>query len=188
MVDQLAQYASLVCTVPWQGYLHDVSASYKLRIYPSIRWKAHSLLSVMAEVLSIAASIAGLVSLVDVVARRIFKYAGKAKNAEKQVDGLIAEITDFYGVLNKLQLVACRFEDEKLDSTMQVYQITSCGKLLGRIRSRLRDFDANEHDGKGMGLAKKLKWPFSSSETGDLIVELGRLKATWCLALEADGM
>ena len=142
----------------------------------------------MAEVLSVAASIAGLGSLLDLVARRIFKYAGKAKNAEKEVNGLIMEMTDFYGVLNKLQLVACRFEDEKFDSTMQVYQITSCGKLLGKIRSRLGDFDPNTYSEKRMGLAKKLKWPFSSSETQELIVELGRYKATWSLALEADGM
>ena len=140
----------------------------------------------MAEVLSIVSSIAGLVSLLDVVARRIFKYARKVKNAEKEFNRLILEITDLYGVLNKLQLLACRFEDEKIDSSMQLHQITSCGKLLGRIRSRLGNFDPNDYSEKTMSLANKLKWPFSSSETEELILEVGRLKAKWSLALEAD--
>jgi hypothetical protein len=62
--------------------------------------------------ISISASIAGLITLADIVLVRGFKFVKMFKNANQEITMLIAEITSLYGVLHSLQLVACRFEGE----------------------------------------------------------------------------
>jgi len=65
--------------------------------------------------LSISASVAGLITLADLVLARGFKFLKMIKNANQEVTMLITEITSLYGVLHSLQLVALRFESEAID-------------------------------------------------------------------------
>ena len=65
--------------------------------------------------LSISASVAGLITLADLVLARGFKFLKMIKNANQEVTMLITEITSLYGVLHSLQLVALRFEGEVID-------------------------------------------------------------------------
>lgn len=88
----------------------------------------------MTDPLSISASIAGLISIADIVTRRSFKYVKGVKNAKKEVEKLIAEVMHLFGVLNQLKLVACRFEDEQFEPTMQIHHIQSCYDLLEKIK------------------------------------------------------
>jgi Fungal N-terminal domain of STAND proteins len=67
--------------------------------------------------LSISASVAGLITLAELVLGRGFKLAKAFRNADQEVTKLIAEVTSLYGVLQSLRLVALRFEGEVVDST-----------------------------------------------------------------------
>ena len=62
--------------------------------------------------LSISASVAGLITLAELVLNLGFKLRKRFKNASQEVTMLIAEITGLYGVLHSLHLVALRFEGE----------------------------------------------------------------------------
>lgn len=145
--------------------------------------------------LSISASIAGLISITDMIAGRSYKYIKEARGASKEVKKLLEEITDLFGILNSLRLVASRYQDEAFDSTLQSQHIHNCHILLEKIKDRLDKADPSQVDEtksslrqKASSLSRTLNWPFSSAETKGLIAEVANQKATLSLALAADGM
>lgn len=145
--------------------------------------------------LSLSASVAGLISITDMIAGRSYKYVKEARGASKEVKKLLAEITDLFGILNSLRLIASRYQDEAFDSTMQSQHIYTCHTLLEKIKDRLDRADPNHVDEKkslfrqkASTLGRTLVWPFSSAETKGLIAEVANQKATLSLALAADGM
>lgn len=60
----------------------------------------------MAEGLSIAASIAGLISIADITFRRGYRYIRAAKDADKSIKALIDEVNNLSGMLHSLRNVA----------------------------------------------------------------------------------
>jgi hypothetical protein len=149
----------------------------------------------MSDPLSVAASIAGLVSLAEMIASRGYKYYKEAKGASDEVKKLLDRITDLFGVLNSLWLVTLRYEGEDFDSTMQVQHIHSCYMLLEGMKTKLEKADPRrleDHKSitrrKAASLGKYMMWPFSHSETKTLVLEVENHKSTLSLALAADGM
>jgi hypothetical protein len=145
--------------------------------------------------LSLSASIAGLISITDMIAGRSYKYIKDARGASKEVKKLLEEITDLFGILNSLRLVASRYQEESFDSTMQSQHIYTCHTLLEKIKDRLDKADPSQVDEKNSAFRQKastlgraLIWPFSSTETKTLIAEVANQKAALSLALAADGM
>jgi len=145
--------------------------------------------------LSLSASIAGLISITDMIAGKSYKYIKEARGASKEVKKLLEEITDLFGILNSLRLVASRYQDEAFDSTMQSQHIHTCHTLLEKIKDRLDKVDPSQVDEtkspfrqKASTLGRTLIWPFSSTETRVLIAEVANQKATLSLALAADGI
>ena len=145
--------------------------------------------------LSISASIAGLISITDMIASKSYKYIKEARGASKEVKKLLEEITDLFGILNSLRLVAARYQEEHFDSTMQSQHIHTCHALLEKIKYRLDKADPSQVDEnktafrqKASTFGRTLVWPFTSAETKALIAEVADQKATLSLALAADGM
>jgi len=145
--------------------------------------------------LSLSASIAGLVSITDMIAGKSYKYIKESRGASKEIKRLLEGITDLFGILNSLRLVASRYQEEEFDSTMQSQQIHTCHTLLEKIKDRLDEADPSQVDEKkspfrqkASSLSRSLAWPFSSTETKGLIAEVENQKATLSLALAADGM
>ncbi|RDW65072.1 hypothetical protein BP6252_10723 [Coleophoma cylindrospora] len=117
--------------------------------------------------LSISASVAGLVTITDMIAGRCYRYIKEAKGASKEVKKLLEAITDLFGILNSLRLVASRLDKadpSKVDESKSAFLQKST--MLGR----------------------SLVWPFTSSETKSLQAEVEAHKSTLSLALAADGM
>lgn len=145
--------------------------------------------------LSISASIAGLVSITEMIAGKSYKYIKDAKGATKEVKKLLEEITELFGILNSLRLVSSRYENEAFECTMQSHHIHSCHSLLEKIKERLDKGDPDQVDKtkstlhqKASTFGRTLIWPFSSTETKSLIAEIATHKSTMSLALAADGM
>jgi hypothetical protein len=64
----------------------------------------------MADPLSVAGSIGGLVSLGDAVFRGIYHYIKTVKKAEKEVVDLRNEVIALTGILHNLEIVALDLE------------------------------------------------------------------------------
>ncbi|KAK2754802.1 hypothetical protein FQN54_006695 [Arachnomyces sp. PD_36] len=139
--------------------------------------------------LSIASSIAGLMTLADVVFRQTFKYAREVKDAKKDVQSLANEIRALAGILHNLSLTASALEDEDFDPNLRMHHINACRHTLMHIDKRLskarKDLTGSS---KFAAIQRKLKWPFSTAETKELLEELARHKDTISLAVSADSM
>ena len=144
----------------------------------------------MADPLSVAASIAGLVNLADVVFGRVYKYVKAVKSSSKEVERLSSEVGALYGILSNLHLIAGQLGESNYESTMRLEHVHACQKTLERIESILqRDKATSPQDQHHLQrLKQKLRWPFSSSEVKALVNEIGQHKATLSLALHVDGL
>ena len=143
--------------------------------------------------LSVSASIVSLVGVARTVARLVSKYITTAKGAEKRIANLSLEITNLYGVLNSLELVASGFESEgfKLsmnERSMQIEHIHACYSTLDAIRSILSKEDPSTADSRLDSTLRRLHWPLSESKTKALVDDVGRHRQTLALALSADTM
>lgn len=141
----------------------------------------------MADPLSVSASIAGLVTITDMVFRRTFRYIKTVKGAPKELSALTTAMGALSGILHNLSLLADQLEGETFDTTIQANHIYSCLQTVDKIQGILDKFDSatGNHSMKVMG---RLKWPFSVAEAKDLCIEIEGHKTTLGLALTADGL
>lgn len=144
----------------------------------------------MADPLSIAASVAGLITLADTIFRASFQYAKSAKNAKQEALDLASEAQDLAGVLHRLSLVASAFETPEAEHqhTLRLHHVLSCRRMLLRVEKALAKASSDFDAGKGRAVRRAIKWPFSSTEVKEVLDEIGRHKATLALALTADTM
>ncbi|KAK1834051.1 hypothetical protein QBC39DRAFT_30471 [Podospora conica] len=145
----------------------------------------------MADPLSIAASVAGLITLADTIFRASFQYAKSAKNAKQEALDLASEAQDLAGVLHRLSLVASAFETDpepERQHTLRLHHVLSCRRMLLRVEKALAKASSDFDAGKARAVRRAVKWPFSSTEVKELLDEIGRHKATLSLALTADTM
>ena len=138
--------------------------------------------------LSISASIAGLITLTELIVSHGYEVLKGIKHAKAEINELLAEITALFGVLQSLRLVADRFQGHAYESALQANYLGSCHDLVSRIRECLKQALPADHDGRWRAAGKSLKWPFSSHETKALIADVGKHKATLSLALNVDGI
>ncbi|KAF4957510.1 hypothetical protein FSARC_11278 [Fusarium sarcochroum] len=144
----------------------------------------------MADPLSLAASIAGLISLADVAFKCAYKFVRAAKDAKDDILSLADEINNLASVLRVLGALASDLEadGEQFDPTLRNHYLNHCFKTLTRIETRVKKAADSFSRSKLEGIYRQLKWPFSSSETKDLLAELSRHKETINVALAADSM
>lgn len=143
--------------------------------------------------LSVSASVASLIGITDTVARRLYKYVRAVKGIEKEIAALSMEITNLYGVLNSLHLVADRLETEASalslqDRAMQIEHIHACYDTLDSIKTSLEKDNPSMTKSRMDSARRRLQWPFSESSTKSLIEAVGRYRQTLALAVNADTM
>ncbi|KAF4832402.1 Vegetative incompatibility protein HET-E-1 [Colletotrichum tropicale] len=139
----------------------------------------------MADPLSISASIAGLVTLADVVFLRLTKYIQSVKNAEKEVADLRKEVNLLGGAVNVLSRLASghEMEDEPFNKDFRMHHIEGCAFILNEISQKTKKYDTNPK-----GKLQRLMWPYTSSKTKELLAELSRHKENINLALTANSI
>jgi hypothetical protein len=145
----------------------------------------------MADPLSIAASIAGIISLTDVVFRYTFTYSRAVSSAKEDVQRLSEEINSFSTVLRSLHALAHILESQgqEFDCALRVEHLSQCERTFEKIKKRLKKAgdDLNGHS-KLKAVTRQLKWPYSASETKELLADVSRHKSTISLATSADTM
>jgi hypothetical protein len=143
----------------------------------------------MADPLSIAASIAGIVTLVDVVFCRLVKYSKSASNAAGEAKAWAAEINSLGGTLSSLARLARALEDESFDETLRMHHIDGCSRVLSELNNILKKAEKDlESQNRLTALQRKVKWPLSADRIKELMSELSRHKASIKMALSADSM
>ncbi|KAF4453712.1 hypothetical protein F53441_3721 [Fusarium austroafricanum] len=144
----------------------------------------------MADPLSLAASIAGLISLADLVFKHTYKFVRAAKDAKDEIKSLVDEINNLASVLRRLEALTSDLEDEgeAFDPTLRNHYLNHCYKTFTRIETRIKKAGDSFKKSKLDGIVRQLKWPFSLSETKELLAELSRHKETISVALAADSM
>lgn len=144
----------------------------------------------MADPLSISASVAGLITIADIVIRNGRKYIKAVKTADKTVVSLMKEINLLSGTLHSLQNVVEGLEDEaeSFRVTTKVHHVEYCHQTLRKINLLLEKFELSKTKGVLHSAAQRLRWPLSGSETKELMAEVERHRKTLGLALQADGM
>ena len=140
----------------------------------------------MADVLGVAASVAGLMTIADSIVRKGFKLIKDVKEAEKSVERLVEEVNNLSGVLHSLNNVVERIEEDGwvIDPSTRIHYIESCYKTLKKIQDHLDAAVPATPVSRG----EKLKWPLKKARTKELLDEIERHKATMSLAMSARQM
>ncbi|PVH78378.1 hypothetical protein DL98DRAFT_462378 [Cadophora sp. DSE1049] len=140
----------------------------------------------MAEALGVAASVAGLITIADIVVRRGYDFIKLVAEARETVEKVICEVNWLFGMLHSLQNVATRLEGDAqtLDPTMQIKWIEPCHQTLSKIQGLLQKAMA----GGSMTRMEKIKWPLRQSATLELLKDIERHKSNVSLALNAKEM
>ncbi|RGP60303.1 hypothetical protein FLONG3_10911, partial [Fusarium longipes] len=145
----------------------------------------------MADPLSLAASIAGIMSLADTVFGYTFRYGRAVSSAKEEVQQLSEEINSFSVVLRRLHALAHVLESEgqEFDHALRAEHLSQCQRTFEKIEKRLKKAGGDFHgQSKLKVVARQLKWPYSMSETKELLTDISRHKNTISLAASADTM
>lgn len=121
-------------------------------------------------------AIAGAVSLGDTtfkVAKAIYRYIRKARDAREDIRELAAQLTSLGEIFEELE--------ESRDFLPAIrHPFEGCRRLIIEIASKLGSA------GEKGGLYNALKWPFKSSQTRQYLQELRELASLISLALDGD--
>ncbi|KAK2760061.1 ankyrin repeat protein [Colletotrichum kahawae] len=141
----------------------------------------------MSDPLSIAASVAGIVSLSAAVFQQVTKFAKQAKGAENNVKELASQTRNLSGVLQNLALLATSLEDQDSATTFRAHHLYACSQTLFDVEKHLKKAEDDFHSGnKAKTILRSLKWPFSADETKSLIADMATHRSTLELALSAE--
>ncbi|KAH7127964.1 hypothetical protein B0J13DRAFT_530646 [Dactylonectria estremocensis] len=146
--------------------------------------------------LSLSASIAGLVSLADLVFRNTVKYSKAVKGSRNELEGFVTEVKNLSVLLHDLSLVVFDLESDSLETTsnakssiFKLHHLHDCRQLLRRLENGLVSKKSQFDSPSGLDrLQSRLKWPFSSTETKEIIQDIERYKQTINLAISAESM
>jgi hypothetical protein len=142
----------------------------------------------MADPLSIGASVVAFIQLADSVIRLCNDYVQAIKDAPKDMQIIIGEVTSLKAILesfgavdlhvNTITLIPCLFE------TMG--PVEACRRCLLTLQSLLPR--ENPEDSKGKQRKIDISWPFKQSKARKLLAEISGHKSTLLLAITGDMM
>ena len=139
----------------------------------------------MAEAIGVAGSIAGLVTIAEIVLRKGYQYVKGVREAEESVHKLVAELSLLFGVLHQLKIYAEQLEQngEGIDPSIQTTNIQACYETMNKVEKQFDKCMPN----LPMSTSSKMIWPLKK-KTKELLVEIERHKTTMMLAMKAKEM
>lgn len=142
----------------------------------------------MADPLSVASGIAGLLSLAGAAFRSVHQYVRAVKDSKGFVVALSKELQSLSSVIQGVKVLAEAFEQDQTASSviLRLEHISACRNILDVILKETNGVrEAIENKGSFSSKVERLRWPFRKSKTEELISELSRHKATLSLACDA---
>lgn len=134
--------------------------------------------------LSISASVAGLITLADVVIDRTYKTIITCKNAGPDAQRLLEETTALIGTLKALDNLG-QNDSHHLESQLPSAQVTGCRDILLKVREKLDKTNPNGQNTL-VKIKRTLLWPITKAETDKILESMERYKATFSLCLSVD--
>ncbi|KAH7253578.1 uncharacterized protein BKA55DRAFT_593274 [Fusarium redolens] len=151
-----------------------------------------------ADPLSISASIAGLVALADLIFRSGTKYAKSYRGTSTEVANLIREIRSLSVILHNISLVAFDLEETESPELTTVHEprpilqphyLHDCHQLLRRLETGLSRTESSLNSDSGRErLHARIKWPFTSTKSKEMIQDIQRYNQIIHTALAADSL
>ena len=126
----------------------------------------------MAETLSVAASVAGLIALAESVFISTFTFCKDVKHAQRDISRVSTQISALSGTLYRLGLLTRRLEAQGSDCGIKRDDIYECQVLLESIKMKLSSQKSSESDKKNnvKKVIQSISWPFNKSDTESLPV------------------
>ncbi|KAF3903388.1 Ankyrin-1 [Dactylellina cionopaga] len=141
----------------------------------------------MADPLSIAASVAGLISLAEVIIAKSYRYIKTVKGAPEQWQKLSLETSNLHSILLALKdKLASQVENKETIDGGDPPPNAGCGVQLGMIHATANTLSKIQNDIQGWeksSMGKRLKWPFKVKDTQEYLAEIERHKTSFILAL-----
>ncbi|KAL2040480.1 hypothetical protein N7G274_006923 [Stereocaulon virgatum] len=138
----------------------------------------------MADPLSIAAGVAGIMTAAAQIASLLIKFTKSAKDAPQQARVIITEVSDTSGILSHLQsfLVGSEFRDRSRTSLLKVDQVVTivsgCVLTFSELEKLLDEINIQH-----MKIPDCFKWARNESTITDLIHRLQNHKVSLSLML-----
>ena len=151
----------------------------------------------MADPISIASGIAGLISLAGSVVSTCYQYGCAVKSAPTEIQKLLGEVMSLSGVLTAVKSLidaetAKVYTDEKTDCRSDYpppYRfvelegpLNDCRCALEEIEAVLKKASSKEEHKLGKAF-KRLIWPLKQPETMAIVARLERSKSAFMLTL-----
>lgn len=136
--------------------------------------------------LSMAANVAGLVSLTLDVSRTIGSYCKAVKTARKDVQEIARELASMQDLLQQFDhlLRSQQLESKYFASTsVLVTALDLCGNIIQSISDKVQTLELNWV----AQTWEKLKWPFSEKDMLKILATLRRCAATFQFTLTIEG-
>lgn len=140
----------------------------------------------MADPLSIASGIAGLVTLAELVIERTYTTIKICKNAGKDASRLLIEVQALMGVLKGLTVLEIQVERSVFEAKIVPARQYQCQKMLEELRDKLDHGNPCHTTSKVRKLERVLKWPMTASEVEDKVNEIERFKTEFNLAVSME--
>ncbi|KAI0197802.1 hypothetical protein F4808DRAFT_286564 [Astrocystis sublimbata] len=153
---------------------------------PDIATSSHP--SYAMDSLSVAASIAGRLTIADAVFRGAYKYCKAASDASNEIKEIINRLRSFSGLLHSLKIHADVLRQDGTLSAFKSGHILDAKKLLVDMQSRLAGAQAKMDGPKHAKISQALKWPFTKTKTKEFTEKLTQLHEIIGLALQADSL
>jgi len=137
--------------------------------------------------LSLAASIAGLASLVGTLVSRTYTYGSSVIGHSECKRDFLSELQNLRTILQQLE----GFVAQSNASTAEYPQVSArlsstikeCEERIGELLQKLQD----KHDRSGVkGTVRSLKWPFIEKDLTKTVAMLDRFRGNFQLALSVD--
>ena len=142
----------------------------------------------MADPISVAASIAGLIGLAQVVIEGTYKAIVCCRNAGKDARRLLSEVQSLLGILQGLYLLSTRVSSLTLQKKILADDVYQCQTTLESIRNKLEKADPGSAGSTLRRMSRIFIWPITFSETEKILADIERHKSTFDLSLSIDAL
>ncbi len=145
----------------------------------------------MAEPLSIGASVVGFIQLADSVIRLCNDYIQAIKDAPKDMQIIIGEVTSLKAILESFKAVDLHVNTIKLVPSLfeTMGPVEACRRCLLTLQSLLPKDNPEVSQGKLRKIIiADLAWPLKQSKARKLLAEISGHKSTLLLAITGDVM
>lgn len=141
----------------------------------------------MADPLSIASGIAGLITLADIIIERTYRYIKSSRNAAKDAQRLLLEIQSFSGILHSLRVLELQVGEHGLNTKIDPFQRHECHKLLETIRDKLGEAPQLAKT-KLEKIERTFKWHWTAEEIRELFLQIDRHKTAFNLVTSMESL